>query len=69
MKLKKMTKKDLYKKKKCSKEEGHWEGKHWCNCKTRNVRMKFGLKYFGGKYDSEYNQSSGLFENLKEFSY
>lgn len=46
MKVKQLTKKDLSKKKP-TKEEGHWEGKFWCNCRTRNYRRWLGLKKYG----------------------
>ena len=32
-----MTKKDL-RRKKPHPEDGHWEGKYWCDCKVRNRR-------------------------------
>jgi len=38
-----ITKKE-HSKKKSSLEQGHFEGKHWCDCKTRNYRRWLGLK-------------------------
>ena len=26
---------------------GHWEGKFWCDCRTRGFRKWLGLKLFG----------------------
>jgi hypothetical protein len=47
LRIRQLSKKDHYKKKKYHPEEGHFEGKHWCNCKTRNIRRWFGLKKYG----------------------
>ncbi len=44
--MKQLSKKDLSKKKP-TKEEGHWESKFWCNCRTRNYRRWLGLKRYG----------------------
>jgi len=51
--MKQLTKKDLYKKK-ATAEEGHWEGKHFCNCRTRNIRKWLAKKKYG---DTEKQQS------------
>lgn len=40
-----LSKKARSKKKPNRKEEGHWEGKYWCNCKTRNYRRWLGRKF------------------------
>lgn len=39
-----MTKIDHSKKKPNRSEEGHSEGKFWCNCRTRNYRRWLGKK-------------------------
>lgn len=44
-----ITKKDHVKKKPNRREEGHWESKYWCNCRTRNYRRWLGKKRFGLK--------------------
>ncbi len=44
--MKKLSKKDLNKKKP-TKEEGHWEGKFWCNCMIRGYRKWLGKKRYG----------------------
>lgn len=38
-----MTKKD-YIKKKASKEASHWEGKYFCDCRTKGIRKWLGVK-------------------------
>jgi len=43
----KLSKKDHNKKKPNRKEEGHWEGKYWCNCRIRNYRSWLGNKKYG----------------------
>lgn len=43
----KLSKKD-HAKKKPTRDEGHWEGKYWCNCMIRNFRGWLGLKKYGG---------------------
>lgn len=48
MKNKHLSKKDLHKKK-STKEEGHWEGKYWCYCRTRNYRKWLGIKKYGAE--------------------
>lgn len=50
--IKQLTKKD-HSKKKPIKEEGHFEGKYWCNCKTRNYRRWLGLKKYGAQNELE----------------
>lgn len=42
-----LTKKIHISKKPNRKEEGHWEGKYWCNCRTRNYRIYLGFKRNG----------------------
>ena len=42
-----LSKKDHCKKKPNRTEEGHWEGKFWCNCRTRNYRTWLGVKKHG----------------------
>jgi hypothetical protein len=49
--MKQITKKELTKKKP-TKEEGHWEGKWWCNCRIRNIRKWLALKKWS-KSDDE----------------
>jgi hypothetical protein len=41
--MKQLAKKKLKNRKDC----GHWEGKYWCNCMTRNIRRWLGVKMFG----------------------
>lgn len=43
--MKQLSKKKLKKRKDC----GHWEGKFWCNCRTRNIRKWLGYKKFGAE--------------------
>lgn len=50
MTKKQISKKDLNKKKP-GKEEGHWEGKFWCNCRIRNIRRWLGLKRWNKDVD------------------
>ena len=45
--MKQLSKKDLLKKKPNIKEAAHYEGKHFCNCRTRNFRKWLGLKKYG----------------------
>ena len=47
-----MTKKRLYKKKLKIGETAHWEGKYICNCMTRNIRRKLGIKLYGFDCDN-----------------
>ena len=54
--MKQFTKKALYKKKP-RKDCGHWEGKYWCNCITRNIRYYLGKKY--GQIDQERQKEDG----------
>jgi hypothetical protein len=61
--MKQLSKKDHYKKRKNHAEEGHWEGKYWCNCKTRNIRRWFGKKR-GIIFEREYSQSSSLSQDF-----
>ncbi len=51
--MKQLSKKDHIKKKQ-TKDEGHWEGKHWCNCMTRNFRRWLGKKRCGSKDIKDY---------------
>jgi len=51
--MKQISKKDLYKKKPYRKDIGHFEGKHWCNCRTRNFRYWLAKKKFGAKASDE----------------
>jgi len=44
--MKQLPKKDLSKKKE-TKDQGHWEGKFWCNYRIRNIRKWFGIKKYG----------------------
>lgn len=37
------TKKEYHKKRK----QGHWEGKYFCDCRTKNYRRWRGLKRYG----------------------
>ena len=39
--MKQMSKKDFIKKKP-HREDGHWEGKFWCDCRIRNRRKWLG---------------------------
>jgi len=48
--MKQLSKKD-HSKKKSNTEQGHWEGKYWCNCKIKGYRIWLGLKKYGF-YDS-----------------
>lgn len=41
-----LTKKE-FSKRKHQPDEGHYEGKHWCNCRTRNKRKWLGKKKYG----------------------
>jgi len=50
--MKQMTKKRLYKKKLKIGETAHWEGKYICNCMTRNIRRKLGIKLYGFDCDN-----------------
>lgn len=56
MKESQITKKSYIKKKANPKEASHWEGKHFCNCKTRNIRKWLAIK----KYGHEINLSSSF---------
>ena len=47
--MKQLSKKDHSKKKPNRREEGHWEGKCWCNCRTRGYRIWLGIKKYGKK--------------------
>jgi hypothetical protein len=46
--VKQVSKKYLFNKK-SRKEHGHFEGKYWCDCKTRNYRKWLAIKR-GGQY-------------------
>lgn len=48
--MKQITKKEAAKKKP-KKDEGHYEGKWWCNCRMRNIRRWLGLKKWGKNVD------------------
>jgi hypothetical protein len=39
---------------------GHFEGKYWCDCRTRNIRKYLGIKRYGREeeMDSEGDQAS-----------
>jgi hypothetical protein len=54
----KITKKAHAKMKPNNREEGHWEGKYWCNCLTRNYRLWLGKKR-GNHLDELYNIVAG----------
>jgi hypothetical protein len=45
--MKPISKKDYIKKKPNRKETGHWEGKHWCECRTRKFKQWLGIKRYG----------------------
>jgi hypothetical protein len=45
--IQQISKKDLRKKKPNRKETGHWEGKYWCDCRTRNYRAWLSVKRNG----------------------
>lgn len=45
-KVKQLSKKD-FAKSKPQPDEGHWEGKYWCNCRIRNKRKWLGMKKYG----------------------
>jgi len=47
VKIKQLSKKDYLKKKANLKEASHWEGKYFCNCRTRNIRKWLGVKRYG----------------------
>ena len=47
-----LTKKD-HNKKYATKEQGHYEGKYWCNCRTRNYRLWLGVKRYGHSETAE----------------
>ncbi len=36
-----------YMKRKPERDDGHWEGKYWCDCRLRNKRKWLGLKKYG----------------------
>lgn len=42
-----LSKKDYILKKASQKEATHWEGKHFCDCRTRNIRRWLGVKLYG----------------------
>lgn len=44
--MKQLTKKE-YAKRKPSKDNSHWEGGYFCDCRTRNVRKWLGIKMYG----------------------
>lgn len=48
----KLSKKD-YDKMKPRKDCGHWEGKYWCDCKTRGIRKWLGVKRYGHDEEEE----------------
>lgn len=39
-----MSKKDFHKKARKSKDDSHWESKHFCDCRIRNKRKWLGAK-------------------------
>lgn len=47
---KQISKKE-HNKKKPTDDEGHYEGKYWCNCRIRNYRRWLGKKKFGDQFD------------------
>lgn len=47
--MKQLSKKD-HSKKKPTDDEGHWEGKYWCNCRIRNYRLWLGKKKYGSEF-------------------
>lgn len=51
-----ISKKD-HNKKKPTKEEGHWEGKYWCNCLIRGYRLWLGKKKYGSTNEQIKDQS------------
>lgn len=53
--MKQITKKDLNKKRP-TKEQGHWESKHWCNCKTRNYRRWLAKKKYGNSISDDFDE-------------
>lgn len=53
--MKYLSKKAHYKKKPNRREEGHWEGDYWCNCKTKKYRLWLGVKRYGYKDDNLIN--------------
>lgn len=44
---KQLSKKKYQKKKGNLKEIGHFEGKYFCDCRTRNIRKWLGVKRYG----------------------
>lgn len=53
--MKQITKKELNKKKP-TKEQGHWESKHWCNCKTRNYRRWLAKRKYGNPISDDFDE-------------
>jgi len=49
--MRELSKKKLTKPRK---DCGHWEGKYWCNCRTRNIRKWLGVKRYG--YSEDYSE-------------
>jgi len=52
-----ISKKELGKKKPNRREEGHWEGKYWCNCLVRNYRKWLYRKKYGPREISPQQES------------
>lgn len=44
--MKQLEKKKLKKRPDC----GHYEGKFWCDCRTRNIRKYLGIKRYGKEF-------------------
>lgn len=45
--MKCLSKNDYLKKKPNKKETGHFEGKYWCDCRTKGYRLWLGIKKYG----------------------
>jgi hypothetical protein len=57
--MKQLSKKD-HAKRRPTPDQGHYEGKHWCNCRTRNYRYWLGIKKYG------HDITSNLLEEYEE---
>jgi hypothetical protein len=55
-----LSKKKYIKKKANKKEASHWEGKVFCNCKTRNIRKYLGYKLHGQPERSKREDAIGI---------
>lgn len=54
--MKQISKKE-YINKKSPKDASHWEGKYFCDCRTRNIRKWLAFKKYGKEFNNDTTES------------